>query len=500
MKKYHIQLACLLLCGKLIHAQPPVTRPVTRPVTTGNKIFPRLNPVSATLKNEVTQLKQGTYSVVSLQLPGAGKSSDYYVKKRGSTMVLNGDIVVFDYSVMSTMSYSKNDDPHTFGKDDLYRWPNGTVPVVLDNSVFQSNYYLIIKSALDFFNFNTGIVFKEHGNEEEWLTITCVDDDGSGRGGYTEIGRQRRGSNILRLTKGGFNESTVLHELLHTLGFYHEQARPDRDNFISIQWANIPSGNTYDFQMEDDGTTHGSYDYCSIMQYPPFAFATDPSKPTIVCKTNGSVSACPACTGTQTALTQTDLNGLDELYRGIGISRFPCQIPFVSSKVPISGCVGVSDDSIRAKWDFYRAQLGDCQSGQITLALFGTNYVTFEHGQVYHSPHGVKAVYGDIYQFFASTNGMGNYGLPLTDESDINDAAKGLGSWVRAGYTRFNKFEKGVIIWGPSKKAKALTLEQYTVGPNPLTRPAVKNGDLIKVVTPSKTKIDQPVTPKRVNP
>ena len=35
---------------------------------------------------------------------------------------------------------------------------------------------------------------------------------------------------------------TVSHELIHAIGYYHEQSRPDRDDFVEINWSNIPTG------------------------------------------------------------------------------------------------------------------------------------------------------------------------------------------------------------------------------------------------------------------
>ena len=48
---------------------------------------------------------------------------------------------------------------------------------------------------------------------------------------------------------------TPVHEILHALGFYHEQSRPDRDKYIEVEWKNIKSRAKGNFEEhEQQGT------------------------------------------------------------------------------------------------------------------------------------------------------------------------------------------------------------------------------------------------------
>jgi hypothetical protein len=67
---------------------------------------------------------------------------------------------------------------------------------------------------------------------------------------------------------------TILHEMGHVIGLWHEQSRPDRNDFVSVNYGNVIKGSWGNFeQLTDDIQELTPYDYASVMQYPPYSFS-----------------------------------------------------------------------------------------------------------------------------------------------------------------------------------------------------------------------------------
>uniref|UniRef100_A0A8R1ENA6 Metalloendopeptidase n=1 Tax=Caenorhabditis japonica TaxID=281687 RepID=A0A8R1ENA6_CAEJA len=74
---------------------------------------------------------------------------------------------------------------------------------------------------------------------------------------------------------------------MHAIGFWHQQSRDDRDDHVTIDLSNILPNQQYNFQKMPLSTAqllNVPYDYGSVMQYYPYAFAIDSSKYTILAK------------------------------------------------------------------------------------------------------------------------------------------------------------------------------------------------------------------------
>lgn len=122
------------------------------------------------------------------------------------------------------------------------------------------------------------------------------------------IGKQNTGNNVV-IDTIVFSKVNVMHETMHSLGYFHEHSRTDRDNYVVINEENVLPGRLNNFQKFTDlgfqGYNLGEFDYNSIMIYPSTAFATNGYAMT---KLNGS----PIYQGTR--LSNKDIAGLNFIY------------------------------------------------------------------------------------------------------------------------------------------------------------------------------------------
>jgi hypothetical protein len=102
------------------------------------------------------------------------------------------------------------------------------------------------------------------------------------------------------------------HELTHVIGFWHEIARPDRDQYLRIVYENIIPGMEYNFDIKSNNVTtlNSPYDYSSILQYDDSAFSSN-GLPTIVPYKRGvSLKNSPL-----RRLSKTDISEIRTLYK-----------------------------------------------------------------------------------------------------------------------------------------------------------------------------------------
>ncbi|XP_037103972.1 high choriolytic enzyme 2-like [Syngnathus acus] len=92
------------------------------------------------------------------------------------------------------------------------------------------------------------------------------------------------GGQIIDLERNAcVHKDIVQHEVLHALGFHHEQVRYDRDDYVKINYENIEPGTERNFQIAPTNNMATPYDYDSVMHYDAFSFSIN-RQPTIIAK------------------------------------------------------------------------------------------------------------------------------------------------------------------------------------------------------------------------
>nr|XP_012146511.1 PREDICTED: zinc metalloproteinase nas-13-like isoform X4 [Megachile rotundata] len=181
------------------------------------------------------------------------------------------------------------------------RWPGGVVPYMISPYFNEQTMYALMQytqqrnlifDAMEDYHKYTCIKFKPYtGEESDYIRITAGNS-----GCWSSVGRIGGQQDVNLQVPGCLvKKGTVIHELMHAVGFLHEQSRFERDEYVTIQWQNILNGHTGNFAKASKQTTDAfgvGYDYGSVMHYSANAFSKN-GQPTIVTKSRCMSCGCP---------------------------------------------------------------------------------------------------------------------------------------------------------------------------------------------------------------
>src|ERR1700687_395354 len=210
-----------------------------------------------------------------------------------------------------------------------FLWP-------LVGSVYQVPYVIAgapgnIADAITSFNTNLAdlIQFVPRTAEDNYVNFNldaanqsgvCFSDEGM-IGGMQQIG----GSAICVT-------ATLVHEMGHAIGLYHEQSRADRDTYVTVRYENVIKGSRSAFDLIlDNAQILGAYDYRSVMHYNAFGFTRN-GEPTLE-------SIPPGIPLSNTVgYSDVDLDGIRRLYvaapTAVKVSSNPPGLQVIVDGVP----------------------------------------------------------------------------------------------------------------------------------------------------------------------
>jgi hypothetical protein len=329
-----------------------------------------------------------------------------------STYGLEENLAVFEGDiVLGTVMLREKGAPFLYSTgrtNTSFRWPNGVVPYEID-AAYTTAERPLITAALDHWNAVTPYWFRPRNGENDFIRFVRV------TGVCNSLVGRQGGRQVINLDAVGCGTGGAIHEIGHAIGLWHEQSRADRNNFVTINWANIQNGQASNFQtyiqQGQDGRDMFDYDFGSIMHYGSFAFAIRDAmgrlQPTIT-RLDGTL-----INNNTTALSQGDIAGAVR-----ELTNTQPQPTFMIVNVNSGKCLDVANWS---RSNGAAVNQFDCHGGAnqrwYTWQVPGTNkslVINDWSGQCLDIPGGSLADGAPLQQF--SCHGFGNqqFGISFT--------------------------------------------------------------------------------------
>lgn len=242
--------------------------------------------------------------------------------------LIEGDIIVPEgFYAQNTMS---PDAPSgVFG--DTRFWLDGIVPFRFDTAgddavnVTNQNSMLAAMTVLE----NVAdIDFVQRTTEADFITIrdstndTCGDPPEPCPSNSSMVG-MTGGEQVINIAS--WNVRFILvHELMHALGIWHEQSRPDREHYVEINTDNIDPDLSYNFAIREAADVYpkrdyglsdaNTYDFDSVMHYGQCAFAIFTCPPNVTIAVRSPNEAWQNQIGQRNHLSDIDTLTVSFLY------------------------------------------------------------------------------------------------------------------------------------------------------------------------------------------
>jgi Astacin (Peptidase family M12A)/FG-GAP-like repeat len=217
------------------------------------------------------------FGQAEVMLPGFDKPQNVTYEIIDNYAIFEGDIILGEVDKAGQLIQSELETQGTGIRGRNFRWLEGVIPFVINASVPINGRQQIL-DAIAHWQANTSIRFVARQNQTDFVEFVLGTDPNAC---FSALGRQGNQQTIVLPPNGNCGTPTIIHEIGHTVGLFHEQSRLDRDNFVRIMSANIQAGRESQFSKHGSSDfDFGRYDYNSIMHYSCFAFSAN-GQPTI---------------------------------------------------------------------------------------------------------------------------------------------------------------------------------------------------------------------------
>ncbi|XP_058527985.1 meprin A subunit alpha [Ochotona princeps] len=264
-------------------------------------------------------------------------------------------------------------------RDPTTRWTFPIPYILADNLALNAKGAILY--AFEMFRLKSCVDFKPYEGESTYIIFQQFS------GCWSYVGDLHGGQNI-SIGQGCDYKAIIEHEILHALGFYHEQSRSDRDDYVNIWWDEIIPGYEHNFNTYDDDyitDLNTPYDYESVMHYAPLSFNANENVPTITAK----IPEFDSVIGQRLDFSEIDLERLNRMYNCTTTHTFLDHCDF--EKANICGMIqGTRDD---ADWVHENSALsgqadhtlgGQCTDGGYFM-YFNTSVGTIEEAALLES-------------------------------------------------------------------------------------------------------------------